>query len=272
MLKQFILLLLLTFSTKATGYHLLAAMVNAQNFEKDIYKAKLIASLEKEKDIIIYDIDYNNQVSIAVGEDNSIETRKEKSKDEYYLGITLYSFDGGKHWEKSLGGDIPMRRVIVLDGHKAIAIGSMEGAGGFVKMTNNAGEEWKIVYKGAFLNDITQHSNGFFAVGNGILYSKQGKQWHTVLEEKAYEFTAILSVDKKRLILASPHQLFYSQDNAMSWQKAKVPSAIEYAWLRYLYKDGKKLYTLPNDLTGFKLRSTDNGIIWQNVSTSKTNK
>jgi len=242
------------------------AVIDVKNFEEDIQKEKLITSLKKRKDIIIYDIDYNNQVAIAVGEDNSLRTRKEKSKDEYYLGATLFSFDGGKHWVKSLAGDIPLSRVIVLEGKKAISIGSMEGAGGFVQMTSDGGKHWKTVYEGGFINDITQHANGFFAVGYGIIYSKEGKKWNTVLKAKETAFNTVLSVDENRLVTANNHQLFFSKDSGESWQKAKVPLDLESAWLRHLYKYKGKLYIWARHPEGFKMISIDKGKSWQDVN------
>jgi len=58
------------------------------------------------KDVAIYDLDYYKDLVIAVGEDDSPETRKLQSMDEYHESVILRSTDGGKHWSKINKGEI----------------------------------------------------------------------------------------------------------------------------------------------------------------------
>ena len=270
MKKQLILILLmLTLSANEMEQKVYVdSIIELKNFEEDEKIEKLINSLRKLNDIIIYDIDYNEKVAIAVGADNSLKTRRLSSKNAYSLGITLYSFDSGKHWHKSFGGDVPSEKVIVLEGTKAIAVGMMEGLGGQIEMTNNAGKDWKNVYLGGFMNDITQHSNGFFAVGYGIIKSKDGKKWQTVLDGEKYTFNAIFSIDKKRLIVVYGNKILYSEDSGKSWKKSQLPLILEDVWLATIYKKKGKLYVSSHS-NNLKIVSIDNGKSWKKVSQHK---
>ncbi len=119
----------------------LDAIVEVENPKNDSQKKQLIDSLSRLKDIIIYDIDYNDEVAIAVGEDNSIETRKAYSQDEYHKALTLYSFDNGKSWNPTYGDEIPFHSVKLIKGKKAVACGMMEGSGGIIALTEDGGKK-----------------------------------------------------------------------------------------------------------------------------------
>jgi len=263
-MKKTLFYLLLSMQAVFAGHHVAdmePATVNVKNFEEDVQKAEYIATLETWHDIIVDDIGYRGRVVIAVGEDNSRQTRIKYTQDEYHLGLTLYSLDGGKHWRKVLEGDIPLRRVIVLEKKKAIAIGSMEGAGGVVKMTEDAGEHWKTVYEGGFLNDITQHSNGFFVAGDGILYSKDGIKWYPALQGED-EFYAILSIGYNRLVAAGNGKILFSNDSGRSWRTATVSTDIAGVSITHIYRKNGNLYVRATYPDGFKLVSCDDGEHW----------
>jgi hypothetical protein len=243
----------------------LDAIVKAKNFEEDREKTKLAKSLAKLKDIIIYDIDYNEDVAIAVGEDNSVETREKQDSDEYYLPVTLYSFDKGKHWKRSSQGDIPKRRVVMSEGKKAVAVGSVEGAGGYIFLTENGGADWKTVYEGDFLYDIAMHDKSLIAVGYKILKSNDTKRWRAVKSE-CKELYAVMSLDKKRLVASGNGEICFSKDSGESWHRAKIADeeeALQGIMMEHLYLKGGKLYVWARHPEGFTLVSSDNGEHWK---------
>jgi hypothetical protein len=242
----------------------LDAIVKVDNFKKDEQKEKLIDSLSKLKDIIINDLDYRGRTAIAVGEDNSVATRVEKSRDEFYTGIILYSNDEGVHWKRVYEADIPISSVVLLNDKKAAAVASAAGTGGSIYLTENAGKEWSTVYSDVFLNDIAAQQNTIFAVGYGILKSSDGREWQTLIKGGENEFYAVISVDQKRLVVAGESMILLSKDKGKSWKKAKLPADMGPGVLMHrLYKYRGKLYVRAYHPEDFCMVSSDKGESWE---------
>jgi photosystem II stability/assembly factor-like uncharacterized protein len=240
------------------------AIVMVDNFEKDAQKEKLIDSLSKLKDIIVNDLDYRGRTAIAVGEDNSVATRMEKSQDEFYAGIILYTNDEGAQWKRVYETDIPISSVVMVNDKKVAAAASAAGAGGSIYLTENAGKDWEIVYSGVFINDIAALQSTLFAVGYGILKSDDGKKWKSVMKGGENEFYALLSVDEKRLVVTGESMIRFSEDRGKSWKKAKLPVDIGSGVLMntlYTYKG--KLYVRAVHPEGFCMVSSDKGESWE---------
>lgn len=243
----------------------LDAIVKVHNYEKNPTKAQLISSLSKLKDMIIYDLDYNDKVAIAVGEDNSIETRKVSLKDEYHKALTLYSFDKGKSWHRTYGVDdsIPYSSVKLINGKKAVACGTMEGAGGEIAITENGGQSWNRVYSGGFLNSITVQQNSFFAAGYGILKSEDGIHWKSVYYKKYQDFNAITSINNKRVLAVGDELIIFSDDKGKSWHRARVSKDISLQWAREIYQKDGKMYVVMGEPDFGIIVSYDKGKSWQ---------
>jgi len=248
-------------------YRSMHAIVSVKNFEQDAKKDRLIHSLEKEKNIIIYDIDYQGDSAISVGEDNSIETRKTQAEEENYRGIVLRTVDNGKHWERLILGDLPLTKIIMLNRKEAVMMSSMEGAGGIIRYTSNGGKKWKEVYSGHFLYDMTMHMGSVFAVGYGILKSDNGKKWIPVPTKEFNELYAIASIDKNRLVVTSGEKILLSDDHAKSWKNVKLPSGLvdSSTLMEHIYTREGKVYVWARHPDGFLLQSNDNAESWQYV-------
>lgn len=240
----------------------LNAIVKVKNFEENEKKSKLIDSLLALKDVVIYDVSYHQNIAIAVGEDNTLDTRLKSYKDEYHLGLILYSDDFGKHWNRIVEGSTPLHRVIVLDDKKAIVMGSIEGAGGVVKKTDDL-KHWQTIYEGDFFNDIALHANEFFAVGHSIYHSKNGKDWKPIFKVKDEEFFAISSIGKHRLIATGMHGIFFSKDDGIHWQRATVDNDEYGLYMTYIYQKDDKVYIWARHPDGFKIVSDDDGEHWR---------
>ena len=241
------------------------AIVKVHNYEQDPLKAQLLSSLSKLKDMIIYAIDYNDKVAIAVGEGNSIETRKAYSKDEYHKALTLYSFDKGKHWYRNGGNNdtIPYHSVKLVKGKRAVACGTMEGTGGEIAMTENGGKRWTRVYSGGFLNSITVQKNSFFAAGYGILKSDDGIHWNRVYRNEHQELRAITTIDNKRVLAVGDELIIFSDDKGKSWHKATFLNDASAQWAREIYQKDGKIYVVMGDPDFGIIVSYDKGKSWQ---------
>ncbi len=247
----------------------LDAMIDVKNFEQNREKEKIINALKNLKDIIIYDVDYKGQMALAVGEDNSLDSRKKSFKNEFHLGTILYSNDHGKQWHQVFEGNIPLRRGILLDEKKAIVLGFIDEEGGsissVVKRTDDAGKHWKTIYKGKSLRDIIQHNHGFFAVGEGIFYSKEGEKWEKVLKVEEEKIYTILSLDSHRLIAAGDRNIFFSKDDGKSWKAAEITTDLSGDPMEYIYQKNDKLYIWVRHPDGFGLVSDDDGEHWKGI-------
>ena len=226
---------------KVSCFRSLDAVVEVKNFAKDKNRQIIIDSLKKLKDIVIYDIDYNDKVAIAVGEDNSVKTRKKQLEDEYHKPIVLFSYDSGKSWKYSYGKDdnIPFTRVKLIKNQEAIAVGSMEGSGGKIALTKDGGKSWKTVYEDGFINDIVQVKNSYIVVGFAVLKSEDGLKWKRVDKpnKKENDFYHVINI-KDRLIASSYDEILYSDDFGRTWKNSFESSGAMY----YLYKNNNKIY------------------------------
>jgi len=120
---------------------------------------------------------------MAVGEDDSPETRKLQSMDEYHESVMLRSTDGGKRWSKIREGNVssvPHDTVIVLDNKRIVVASSIEGAGGSIILSEDAGDSWETRYNDAFIESM-KHIEGNTIVaktfGPTIKSIDGGKNW-----------------------------------------------------------------------------------------------
>ena len=250
------------------GLSYINAVVAVENFENDPYKAQLISSLSKLNDIIVLDVDYSDEVAIAVGEDNSTQTQEAASRDEYHKGVMLYSFDRGDSWKRSYWDDIPITDVRLIKGKKAIACGSMAGSGGTIIMTDDGGKKWKAVYTGDTVNGVTVYRNILFSAGFSIMKSRDGTMWERVYSSER-ELYAIKSVSGKRLIAAGDGLILYSDDSAKHWHKATLVGDTSVQWVRKIFQKEGKLYVVTEGGDYTLLVSTDNGLSWQAAKREK---
>jgi len=112
---------------------------------KDNKKKKLLKFLEKTKDIIIRDIAYYNKNICAVGEDNSVMTRKLQRMDEYHKGFAICSHDDGKTWFKTTSYIDSLDKVKFISPTTIEATGMMEGMGSYKYKSFDRGKSWKIL-------------------------------------------------------------------------------------------------------------------------------
>ena len=86
------------------------------NVKKGSRKDKLLKSINLS-DLIIYNLDYHENLVIAVGADNSPKTRELQSQDEHHESVILRSTDSGKTWERveGQGHTAPHDNVIVIE-------------------------------------------------------------------------------------------------------------------------------------------------------------
>ena len=250
----------------------LDAIVEVHNYEKDPRKAILIASLSKLKDIIIYDLDYNDEVAIAVGEDNSVKTRKLYAHDEYHKPLTLYSFDKGKSWQRTYGANdtIPYNSVKLIKGKKAVACGTMEGSGGEIALTEDGGKNWKRVYSGGFLYSVTVHNNTLFAAGYGILRSQDGIHWKRIYKSDNLGFSAIASIANKRLIAVGDNRILLSNKSGTKWHKVNLSNDISADMAREIYQKDGKVYVVVGGPNFSILASSDQGKSWRTLDSKYT--
>jgi len=111
------------------------------------------------KDVTIYDLDYYEDLVIAVGEDSSEETHKLQSMDEHHESVMLRSTDGGKSWYKINKGkesSVPHDNVIVLDKKRIVVASSIEGSGGSIILSYDVGNTWELRYDGAIIESLKQ--------------------------------------------------------------------------------------------------------------------
>lgn len=135
------------------------------------------------KDVDIHDLDYDNNLVIAVGEDDSPRIRKLRSMEEYYESVIIRSLDGGKSWHKIREGEedsVPHNTVIVLDDKRIVVASSMEGPGGSIILSEDAGKSWEKRYNYAFIESM-KHIRGDTIVaktfGPTIKSIDGGKNW-----------------------------------------------------------------------------------------------
>ena len=230
--------------------------------EKEDKKLEIILdALRKEKNIIILDIDSYEDFIIAVGVDNSIDTRKKLSENEYFKSVVLYSSDGGKKWEKETFEQLPLDRVLTIDSHSAVSVGTIPGDGGFISVTYDGGKSWKTVYHGGFINDITKTENGYMAAGFSILKSKDLKRWETSLALDDISLNSILNIDKDLTIAAGDDVVYISRDATKSWEKLD-DTLTQSVSFNHIYIDKGNIYIRAVHPEGYSIVSEDYGKSW----------
>ena len=133
--------------------------VKSQTFVKSESQKKKLLNSISIKNITIYDLDYYDDLVIAVGEDDSEKTRKLQTQDEYHEAVVVRSLDGGKTWRKigkGLESSVPHDKVIVLDNKRILVASSIEGAGGTIVLSEDSGDTWDVRYSNACIESIKQ--------------------------------------------------------------------------------------------------------------------
>jgi hypothetical protein len=226
---------------------------------------KIINSLLKMKNIIITDISTYKNAIFAVGLDNSKSTREKQRQDEYLKFISLYSNNSGKSWQRNSSEQIPLYKVIATNSKEAIAIGTIEGSGGFVSITKDGGKSWQTLYEGGFLNDITKVNNCYYAAGFGIIKSCNNKKWQKVLDIKDSSLDAIKAVDKNLIVAVGEDILLVSNDGGKNWQKPTLEekNMLQNSFSHQIYLEDGKIYISAKHPEGFKIVSTNKGKSWK---------
>ena len=156
---------------------------NPQTLIKSEKRKKILFNSITIKDVIIYDLDYYNDLVIAVGEDASEETRKLQAMDEHHESLMLRSTDGGKHWSKLSEGEessVPHDTVIVLNEKRILVASSIEAAGGSIILSEDAGKTWETRFDEAIIESLKQiKGNTLIAktLGSTIKSIDGGKNW-----------------------------------------------------------------------------------------------
>jgi len=248
------------------------AIFAVRNVSGDPRIDQLMATLSKTwSDIIVNDIDYSGERAVAVGLDNSVETRIKQRQDEYLPGVILYSHDGGVHWEKLFFEAHPFDRVL-LDGDWAFALGTLEGDGGYIYRSADGGAHWKTVFEGGFLNTIVKHRGHYLAGGYALLRSdRDGVTWRKEpMKLQENEITALFSVDAKRLLLFNGEKLYLNRDGGVLWEPCRLPEGLYGLPMRVaIYRKGKRIYLEDAYQKGFSLFSDDDGRSWKTPEEEK---
>jgi len=160
-----------------------SSSLKSQTFVKSKNRKKELLDSITIKDVDIHDLDYYNDLVIAVGEDDSPRIRKLRSMEEYYESVIIRSLDGGKSWHKIREGEedsVPHNTVIILDDKRIVVASSMEGPGGSIILSEDAGKSWETRYNYAFIESM-KHIKGDTIVaktfGPTIKSIDGGKNW-----------------------------------------------------------------------------------------------
>ena len=160
-----------------------SSSLKSQTFVKSERLKKALLDSIKIKDIAIHDLDYYQDLVIAVGEDDSPRVRALQSEEEYYESVMVRSLDGGKSWHKIRKGEedsIPHDAVIVLDNKHIVVASSMEGSGGTIILSEDAGKTWETRYNEAMIESLKQiKGNTLIAktLGPTLKSIDGGKNW-----------------------------------------------------------------------------------------------
>ena len=163
-----------------------SSSLETQTFVKSERLKKALLDSISIKDIAIHDLDYYEDLVIAVGEDDSPRVRALRSEEEYYESVIIRSVDGGRSWHKIREGEedsIPHDTVIVLDNKCIVIASSMEGSGGTIILSENAGKTWETRYNEAMIESLQQiKGNTLIAktLGPTIKSIDGGKNWVTI--------------------------------------------------------------------------------------------
>jgi len=157
--------------------------VTSHTFIKSEKKKEALLDAIDIKDIDISDLDYYDDLVIAVGEDDSEETRRLQAMDEHHEAVIVRSLDGGKTWSKigkEVESSVPHNTVIVLDSKRIVIASSIEGAGGFIVLSEDAGDTWEVRYDGAMIESMKRlKGNSIIAktLGPTLKSIDGGKNW-----------------------------------------------------------------------------------------------
>lgn len=196
-----------TFSkgVKTPCYLSVEPQIKVEDVKKGSQKEKLLQSINIQ-DVIIYDLDYHNDLIIAVGESNSPAMREMQTHEENYESVILRSTDGGKSWQNlEYKRYIPNDRVIVLDEKSMIVASSLEGAGGSISASFDAGNSWSETYSGGMIESIKLVGKEIVLtdIGETIWKSKDGgKSWQEKV--KVEELQSTESTDDEKNVPLSP--------------------------------------------------------------------
>ena len=164
-----------------------SSSLKTQTFVKSERLKKELLDSINIKDVAIHDLDYYDDLVIAVGEDDSPRVRKLQTMDEYYESVIVRSLDAGKSWHKIREGEedsIPHDTVIVLDNKHIVVASSMEGSGGTIILSEDAGKTWETRFNEAMIESLKQiKGNTLIAktLGPTIKSIDGGKNWINII-------------------------------------------------------------------------------------------
>jgi len=162
---------------KSPCYLSVEPRIEVEGVKKGSKKEKLLQSININ-DVIIYDLDYHKDFAVAIGEDNSPATREAQSIDQTYQSVIIRSTDGGKTWERVEDmGYAFNHHVIVLDEKRAIVSSEIDGAGGTLQGSSDAGKSWENI-----LDDGEYHWEKAISEGTFISLTHKGEEVTAITE------------------------------------------------------------------------------------------
>ena len=136
-----------TKGVKTSCYSSLKPIIEVEDLKKGSKKEKLLQSINLD-DVVIYDLDYYKDFVVAVGEDNSPQTRAEQYMRYSYASLIIISKDGGRTWEKVQQEQGKYyNKVLILDSNRVVVTSFIDEVGGMVEMSSDGGVHWKNVLK-----------------------------------------------------------------------------------------------------------------------------
>jgi hypothetical protein len=254
----------------APCYRKLQTRFAYRNVSEDPVIARLMHSLSRHsEDVIVNDLAVRGEIAVAVGLDNSIRTRMLQERDEYMPGVILSSRDGGRSWQRIFFEDVPFDRVWVDDG-VALALGTLEGAGGYLYRSVDGGEHWEQVYRGGYLNALVRFGAFYYAGGYRLLRSRDGRRWEEVPARLGEEIRALFVPEGgEKLVLVSERGIYIGLPEKGEWRLGVLPEeASEIPLSPVLYQQEGRLYLVDRYPHGMGFVSADGGAHWQQLAAS----
>ena len=165
-------------------------LIKVPDLVKGSKREKLLHSIKTE-DIILYDLAYYHDFAIAVGEENTLESRELKYQNGDYLftSVILRTTDGGASWERlerdSEYAYAPGNKLLVLDDrHIIIASTGEEEFYGTLTVSTDGASTWKSVSENVgTIVSLERVNDTVTAIDENhliLISTDKGEHWHTI--------------------------------------------------------------------------------------------